>query len=143
MPATASIPSLNHFDRFFPQQRSRLYHLEPIGIETPIVESLTSYIVRLAREYRISPRTLVIQEILPLLKISVEVNAENHLAWLRDTTGINGVTFLVNDWVQALEQLTLHTDLRFLTMLTWSNIIDRHCIEISDQCVVLIAPVLE
>jgi AraC-like DNA-binding protein/transcriptional regulator with XRE-family HTH domain len=107
----------------FPQ-RSRLYPLEPIGIDTPYVESLTSYIIRLAHAYRVQPRTLVLQEILPLLKISNELKQENRLPWLRGSTNINGMTQLVNDWVQALEQLTCHHNLRFLTMLTWSCVID-------------------
>ncbi|MEH1787755.1 MAG: hypothetical protein V7L23_19780 [Nostoc sp.] len=32
-------------------QRSRLYHLEPICIGTPYVESLTGYVQRIAHEH--------------------------------------------------------------------------------------------
>ncbi len=103
-----------------------MYHLEPIGIGTPYVESLTSYIVRLARAYRVQSRTLVLQEILPLLKISNELKLENRLSWLRGSTNINGMTLLVKDWVQTLEHLTQRHDLRFLTMLTWSSVVDYH-----------------
>jgi hypothetical protein len=41
---------------------SRLYHLEPIGIGTPFVESLTSYVVRLAEAHSVSPRIVVTPE---------------------------------------------------------------------------------
>ena len=51
----------------FIPSRSRLYHLEPIGIGTPLVESLTSYISRLAEAHCVSPKSLVINEILPVL----------------------------------------------------------------------------
>src|SRR6266571_3591664 len=47
--------------------RSRLYCLAPIGVGTPMVECLTSYINRLAWLYRISPRILVAEEIMPHL----------------------------------------------------------------------------
>jgi hypothetical protein len=46
--------------------RSRLYGLVPEGIDTPFIESLTSYINRLARSYCVSPRILVAQEIIPM-----------------------------------------------------------------------------
>jgi len=38
--------------------RSRLYRLEPIGIGTPYVESLTGYIARLAETHCITPKSL-------------------------------------------------------------------------------------
>jgi len=47
---------------------SRLYALEPLGVDTSHVESLTSYMARLAAAHSVSLRTLVIQELLPLLK---------------------------------------------------------------------------
>jgi hypothetical protein len=34
---------------------SRLYHLEPIGVESPLVESLTSYIIRLSENHSVYP----------------------------------------------------------------------------------------
>lgn len=43
--------------------RSRLYHLEPIGIGTPYVESLTSYIARLAEAHCLTPKLLLEREI--------------------------------------------------------------------------------
>src|SRR5260370_16511992 len=48
--------------------RSRLYCLAPIGRGTSSVESLTSYIHRLAWAYRVTPRTLVSLEIIPHLR---------------------------------------------------------------------------
>jgi len=47
--------------------RSRLYHLEPIGIGTPYVESLTGYVARLAQAHRVDVRKLIVVEILPLM----------------------------------------------------------------------------
>ena len=46
--------------------RSRLYRLESIGIGTPYVESLTSYITRLAEVHCVSLKALIMWEIFPL-----------------------------------------------------------------------------
>nr|WP_236116925.1 TniQ family protein [Hassalia byssoidea] len=46
--------------------RSRLYNLEPIGIGTPYVESLTGYVIRLAEQHCITTRQLLLNEIAPL-----------------------------------------------------------------------------
>ena len=43
--------------------RSRLYSLEPVGMGTPHVESLTSYIARLAEAHCVTPRILIEREI--------------------------------------------------------------------------------
>ena len=48
--------------------RSRLYCLSPLGVGTLWTESLTSYINRLAWTYRVSPRVLVAQEVVPQLE---------------------------------------------------------------------------
>ncbi len=39
--------------------RSRLYGLDPIGMDTPAWEGLISYLVRLARAHCVSPRDLI------------------------------------------------------------------------------------
>ena len=46
---------------------SQLYHLEPIGIGSPLVECLTSYVARLSGEHSVSASTLVRKQILPAL----------------------------------------------------------------------------
>lgn len=105
--------------------RSRLYHLEPIGIGTPYVESLTSYLVRLAHKYRIGTRALVLQEIFPLIKEARKLKDQNPIAWFNSPKSINGTTSSVKDWVQAVELLTMYRGLSSLTMLAWSNIADQ------------------
>ncbi len=104
--------------------RSCLYPIKPKGIDTAYTESLTSYITRLSNSHCVQPRALILHEVLPHLKISNGLKQENRLAWLKGSTGLNGMTPLVEDWVQALEWLTSSNTLRFLTMLTWSNIAD-------------------
>jgi len=45
--------------------RSRLYSLEPIGIGTPEVESLSSYLNRLAQAHCVTVNALIAHELLP------------------------------------------------------------------------------
>ena len=45
--------------------RSRLYRLEPIGIGTPWVEGLTSYVMRLAVAHAVSVGDLLGRELFP------------------------------------------------------------------------------
>lgn len=45
--------------------RSRLYSLPPFGAGTPLVESLPSYIMRLAHSHSVTVETLITREILP------------------------------------------------------------------------------
>ena len=102
--------------------RSRLYSLEPIGIGTPYVESLTSYIIRLAETHCVSVKTLVSKEIWPLLR--KQDNSENR-TWGQDAYSMNNAGYFAKEWVYILERLTKRNDIQFLTMLPWSNIISH------------------
>ena len=106
--------------------RSRLYHLEPRGVGTAAVESLTGYLARLAEAHCVSVRTLVVHELLPLLGrayLSKRVNSSLSAFWLDGSRPLNGIRILARDWVQALETRTGRRDLRFLTLLTWAEVI--------------------
>ncbi len=50
-------------------ERSELFCLEPIGIGTPYVESMTSYIIRLAEKHCILTGALTSEVIAPKLKL--------------------------------------------------------------------------
>ena len=122
------LPALEWWDLSRPKipPRSRLYHLEPMGMGTPYVESLTSYLARLGEAHGVGVRRLLVVEILPLLRRSHLLGPENHglsAFWQRETRAINGTRTLARDLVQALEGLTLRGDLRFLTLLPWSQVL--------------------
>jgi hypothetical protein len=106
--------------------RSRLYHLEPVGAGTPNVESLTGYVARLAEAHSVPTKKLVVHELLPLLgrpHLSRPVNNALTSFWSNSTRALNGIRTLARDWVQVLEALTLRDDLRFSTLLTWSDVL--------------------
>lgn len=107
---------------------SRLYTLEPLGMGTPDIESLTSYIARLAGAHSVPLRALVLQEILPLLQCDYLSNPfKNSLDsfWIEAVRALNGTGTLASDWAYALEYLTLRTDLRFLTLLPWAAVLTQ------------------
>jgi transcriptional regulator with XRE-family HTH domain len=106
--------------------RSRLYPLEPIGVGTSGVESLTGYLARLAEAHGVHLRRLLLAEILPLLGRSHLLGPENRglsAFWQRETRALNGTRTLARDLVRAVERLTLRHDLRFLTLLPWADVL--------------------
>ena len=91
--------------------RSRLYALEPIGRGTPLVESLSSYIIRLAEAHAVSVVDLVQGELSPFLESSLYIPT-------RVTYVINGVGETARRWVRAVETVTLRSDLRGFTLFS-------------------------
>jgi hypothetical protein len=106
--------------------RSYLYCLEPIGIGTASVECLTSYLSRLAQVHLVHPRRLIIEELFPIFErayLPSGYGNNNLTAFWKDSATLNSTNLTTRDWVQALEKLTLRSDLRYLTMLTWSDVL--------------------
>ncbi len=127
-----SVPDLTTYEGWDLQKpaiptRSRLYQLEPIGMGTPYVESLTSYIQRLAEAHCVLPGVLMERELAPFLK---KFESSTELLDQRDSrTGVfghtgtlNGIGIMAMDWVRALHLLNQRSDLHFLTMLTWDQV---------------------
>jgi hypothetical protein len=104
--------------------RSRLYCLAPAGTGTAKVECLTSYINRPAWKYRVGPRVLVAQEILPQLRGAHYVQAApNRLGSFgrSRSMSINGQGEVARAWAEAIETLTMRTDLPFLTLRAFAS----------------------
>jgi transcriptional regulator with XRE-family HTH domain len=106
-------------------KRSRLYHLPPVGIGTPFVESLTSYIARLAQSHSVFPGVLISKELASFVKkLYVTRGAMRGLHELFNRAhALNGTGSMARDWVEALEQLTLRHDLCFLTLHSCASIL--------------------
>jgi len=110
--------------------RSRLYNLEPIGVGTPYVESLTGYMARLAEAHSLPPGILVLTEIAPLVKEGYVFSGSTKDKALERVYGsgndrriLNGMDLAATALVQALETLTQRENLHFLTLLTWSDVL--------------------
>lgn len=105
---------------------TRLYHLSPIGLGTPMVESLTGYIVRLAEAHCVSAGMLYRKEIQALADKGniFTFRVSNGAGYSTHT--INGVGAPAADFVRALDTLTGRRDLSSLTLLTWARVLPSH-----------------
>ena len=101
--------------------RSRLYSLAPIGIGTAFVEGLSGYVMRLADAHAVSTGSLIGKE----LSGCVRRGGANLANLGRFWSGINGVGDSAKRWVQALESLTLRSDLRYLTLLPFERLFPK------------------
>jgi hypothetical protein len=107
-------------------QRSLLYNLEPIGIGTPYVESLTSYISRLAMEHNVKVATLMKETIVPYTdKEYLVTNFDNGSYRAKY---INGNSLVSIDLVKAIEKATSRKDIIFMTMNLWGGILSKNII---------------
>jgi hypothetical protein len=117
---------------------TRLYHLSPLGTGTPMVESLTGYIGRLAEAHVVSVGALVIDELLPRIPRGAPVggkapkSADERPVFLNGPHTINGMTTRTDHCVRVLQALTGVSNLRSLTMLplrgicSSQNLLHRH-----------------
>ena len=103
--------------------RSRFYSLTPLGLNSPFIESLTSYICRLAYEHQVQVGTLIQYGIAPVIAKQYIVNSKSRgiSSFLRYATSINGNGIMASDWVGALESLTLRANLSSLTLLVGAS----------------------
>ena len=106
-------------DKYHLPQRSRLNHLPVIRIETSVLESLTSYITRLAESHSISISVLMTRELAPLLnKHYIQNGITKGLSTLLNRgAALNSMGELAQKLVDSLEKLTLQRNLAALTLL--------------------------
>jgi TniQ len=107
--------------------RSRLYSLTPLGLNGPLVESLTSYICRLAYEHHVEVGALIQYNIAPALgkRYIADDKSRSISSFLRHASPINGNGIMASDWVGALGALTLRPDLAFLTLLVGTDALSQ------------------
>lgn len=109
---------------------SRLYHLEPVGMGTPYVESLTSYIARLAAAHSVHPRNLLLCEVAPYLNglshAKTDESKRGAMSRLLAMSAVwNGTTASANSMVQGLVRLSGRSDLHFLTLLPFAEVFSQ------------------
>lgn len=115
----------------FVSTRSRLYNLKPIGMGTGHAESLTSYIARLAAAHSLTPAVLLGRTLTSVMDKRYWLQDGAHPGSRRSPLGnsfgeyakaINGIGVIAKDWVTALQNLNLRSDLNLLTMLPWADV---------------------
>lgn len=102
--------------------RTRLYRLEPAGLGTPLVEALSSYVMRLAAAHYLSISALV-RAAVPTLMPS-DRSRGTPVGELSEAAGLaNGMATQAKRWVAELGKATSRSDLASLTLLAWSNLL--------------------
>ncbi|MGI8746609.1 MAG: hypothetical protein ACR2NN_29350 [Bryobacteraceae bacterium] len=102
-------------------KRSYLYHLQPIGLGSAYVESLTGYIARLAEAHSVATGALLALELRPRVPPVPGVAAGRQEGLLQNSSFIydahvlNGLGESPRQWVRALEVLTGQDSLHTLT----------------------------
>ena len=104
--------------------RSRLYHLEPIGVGTPYVESLTGFLMRLSQAHSLEVNTLVARKISNYFDQKyLQTNRSKGLSTLFNKgAALNSNGILASQLYQSLEKLTLRKDLSRLTLLGFNKV---------------------
>ena len=102
--------------------RSHLYPFEPLGQGSPHVESLTSYITRLAEAHGVPPGLLLKYAICPVAGTTYRYQFGRNSAGIGS---INGVGPDGEKIVDAVERLTKRDDLRHSTLLRFSKVLTR------------------
>src|SRR5271165_315514 len=104
--------------------RSQLYSLEPIGVGTELVESLTGYVARLADAHSVSVGDLVGRVLADLTHPQDAIITPTAKAVRVGGHGFracnyapNGITETAVKWVRALEVATNRHELQYLTPL--------------------------
>jgi hypothetical protein len=105
--------------------RSILYNLKPIGIGTELVESLTSYLARIAFEHNTTVGHIVNKLLIPTMNKDylLRSSASGGNRFYEGSRTLNGYMGNSVDVVNAMEKLTCRIDLRELTILNWKNVI--------------------
>jgi len=108
--------------------RTGLYPLHPVGVGTGVVESLTSYITRLAPAHDVSTSSLIAKYLrfhLPQGKLAgtLEIREEWKRHFLEYAHTLNGMPDRVSDWIFALEESTGIANFQYLTMAVWKGIL--------------------
>jgi hypothetical protein len=104
--------------------RTRLYHQRPLGIGTPMVESLTGYIVRLADAHVVTPGALIFKELGRTVAAGgtgQEGSRRCYSTFAYDAHTLNGMTDRTEEWAIAVGAATGVESVRFLTMLPWKH----------------------
>lgn len=101
--------------------RSRLFHLEPIGVGTPYVESLSGYVARLASKHSVTTSHLFSKEL--ALHLNKPGTICSNVNFEKFAKAINGTGVIARDLAGLLGRLTLRRDLGFTTLAPWARVI--------------------
>lgn len=106
-----------------PISQTTLYNLEPIGLGKGSVESLSSYLLRLAEAHSLTVGKLVGRKVAVVLNKAYLIKSENEggSRFYEVAYEINGLGNLAKSWAQALGVLTGRKRLEELTLIRFNE----------------------
>jgi len=114
-----------------PRRPTLLFGLRPVGPETGAVESLTSYIMRLAAAHLVTVGHMIMSSLGPLLDRAATQGASlkdrgayfDRFFYRTDDGALDGIAPAARDWSVGLGQLTGQTALGQLTLAAWAPVL--------------------
>jgi AraC-like DNA-binding protein len=105
--------------------RSQFISLEPIGMKTTLMESLTGYISRLAEVHCLNTGTFISKVISPRLEKYYlnQIATRGGNGFYDWAHSLNGLGNGAKEFVVVLQELTLRNDLTCTTLLDWVEVI--------------------
>lgn len=109
---------------FNSNSRSILFNLEPFGMHTGLIESMTSYIIRLSEKHSVNVGDLVNQLIIPGLEKEYLYRSTIYggNSFFESSKTINGYTSNSLEIEQVLSNLTTRNDLNHLSLIGLEDI---------------------
>lgn len=114
------------------QEPTLLYGLEPIGIGTPLVESLSSYLVRLAAAHML-PVSALLRDVIAIRLPHSDHYLERPIGRQAIIKNMNGMGSSTSSVVDVVEELTGRTNLSDLTMLPFSKVLSPYRLVYSES----------
>lgn len=99
--------------------RSAFYNIEPIGLQTGMCESLSSYLMRLANRHNVSINKFMLK----IRNFELGENQSEPRLHITNYYQMNGMDHYASQWVCWLSSYTSRKDLEYLTLLPWKNVI--------------------
>ncbi|MGE7304274.1 TniQ family protein [Priestia megaterium] len=101
--------------------RTYYYPLEAKGIGTMYVESLTSYVGRLALEHNVSVKSLIKD----IMKSCLDNNLSGKSSYYNYNLNLNGNNDIVEKFVEALTQKVFNNRLKYHTIIPFKKVINH------------------
>lgn len=103
-----------------------LYSLQPIGIGTQLVESLSSYFTRVVAAHML-PVSACVTHLFAQHMVNVRFTTNNmSIGAMAIAREMNGMNKVAADWVSAIEELTGQDGLKNLTMLPFDRLFSQY-----------------
>ncbi|KOP79918.1 TniQ family protein [Cytobacillus solani] len=120
--------NVNPLDEFLSSRTVLYNNIEPLGIGTPYIESLTSYISRLAINHNVRMTTFLNEMIGPFIELPYLASEfAKNLTPTRYNL-INGISTINIEFIKVLERLTGRNDIQHMTFINWKGILANNIV---------------